>query len=365
MLETIHEYARERLDITGEGEALARAHAQYFEALALTESEGRGHGGPRREHYRRTYADWVEWLAQERANMETALAWLIDHRDGEAAVRFALSLWRLWLQRNLLAEGQSWMEKIEALDNASRSPEFGWFLGCAAEFPRFRGNWKVARELEDRAIAILRSGDRGRLATCLEALANVVESQGNPDEARSLHEESLTIARELNDDGHISHALNGLAGMAFRRHDYVLMEKLAEEEVALGRKATGGGIPEYLGDLGEARRRLGKLDAAAEAFRESLDLSVKVGDVYLVGESIDGLADVAAARGDFATATTLWAASSRLLAESEQSPWDPEGTDQGKAEATRVLGPERFDELWRTGMALSESDAVARAMHRA
>ena len=362
MLETIREYARERLDQSGGKDDLAREHAHYFESLALVEGEGRGHGGPRLEHYRRSYADFLEWLSRDHENMRIALSWLIDTGDAEASVRFVLSIWRLWLQRNMLAEGQAWTEKVAAMDGVSESPEYAWFLGCSAEFPRFRGDMERARVLEERAISILRTGDRHQLAGRIESLANIVEGLGDHEKARTLHEESLALARELNDTEVEAMVLNGLAGMAFRRHDYVLMEELAEQEVALGRKSSGGGVPEFLGDLGEAKRRLGKLDAAGDAWRESLELSVGVRDVWLVAEAIDGVADLEAARGEFGEATALWAASARLLAESDQPPWDPEGTEQGKADAMRALGRERFDESWRTGMQLSQDEAVARAM---
>ena len=92
-------------------------------------------------------------------------------------------------------------------------------------------------------------------------------------------------------------------------------------------------------------------------------MSVNAGDTYLIGESIEGLADVAAARHDFETATQLWAAALRLIAETDSVPWDPEGTEEGKTKAHSALGPERFDALWRRGQSMTEKDAVANAMN--
>jgi predicted ATPase/class 3 adenylate cyclase len=362
MLETIREYANEQLERSGSRNELARAHAYYFESLAFIESEGRGHGGPRLDNYRRSYVDSLEWLSREQENMRVALLCLIEKGDAAKAVRLVPSICRLWVHRNMLVEGQAWTEKVAAMRGASESPEFGWFLGCSAEFPRFRGDLSRARSLEERSIAILRTGDQHQLAARIESLANIVDGQGDRETARTLHEESLRMARELEDDLLAAMALNGLARMAFRQGDYVLMEELAEQEVALGRKSTGDGIPEYLGDLAEARRRLGKLDGAAAAWREALDVTVRVRDVYLVAEALDGAADLAAARSDFERATTLWAASARLFAESDQPPWDAEGTEAGKAEALSALGRERFDDAWRAGARLSQDEAVECAM---
>jgi predicted ATPase/class 3 adenylate cyclase len=366
MLETIRDYALERLDKRGEGAQLARKHAHYFATLAAAVCEGRGHGVARREHYQRSYNEWLQWMSSERDNLVATLAWFVDRRSADSAIELVLNIWRLWFQRGPMRDGQAWTEKVLDLKGAVRSPEFGWFLGCAAEFPRFRGDYARARALEERAVDLLRrkgEGEKGRLASCIEALASIVEHQKDHDLARTLHEESLAIARELADGDRISHALNGLAVLAFREHDYARMESLAEEEVALARKTALRGIPESLGNLAEARRRLGKLDSATELYREALDLSVSMGDSYLVAECLDGLADVAAAGQDFVTATPLWAVSERLIAEADQVPWDPEGTEEGKTQARAALGPERFDRLWQSGQALSENDAVVGAAH--
>jgi len=138
------------------------------------------------------------------------------------------------------------------------------------------------------------------------------------------------------------------------------MADLAEQEVALSRK-TGGGLGEAIGNLAEARRRLGQLDSAATLFHEALSLAEDLGEVAVLAECLDGIGDVAADRQDPAGAVLLWAVSRRLLDELGQPPWDPEGAKQGMDAARLTLGLEAFERLWSEGQAMSRDEAVAKA----
>jgi tetratricopeptide (TPR) repeat protein len=340
---------------------LAGAHAHYFGRLADTASEGRGRGIPLSKEVMAQRPAWLDWLSVERRNLTAALEWLIEHRHAESSLQLVLSMWRLWFVRGTLAEGQAWTERVLTLEETRRSPEFGFFLTVVAEFPRFRGQYARAIALEDEAIALLRrSGERYRLASAVEALATMVEKDGDYARARELHEECLAIGRESGDPGTIAHALNGLAVLAFRQGDYVEMAVRAEEELNLNR-GVGAGLPESVHNLAEARRHLGQLDSAAQLYQEGLGLSTELGDVSLTAEYLDAIADLSAARSDFANATPLWAVSRRLLDECGQVSWDPAGAERGLAQARASLGPERFDELWRGGQALGRDEAVVLA----
>jgi predicted ATPase/class 3 adenylate cyclase len=361
MLETIREYAGERLETSGEAETVGRRHAHFFAALADTKSQGRGHGLSLAPHIYRTNPQWLEWLTLERANLTTALAWLIEHGETEVAIQLIQSIWRVWLVRGPLRDGQTWTEKVLALEGVERSPDFGWLLGLAADFPRFRGEHRRARELLERSIEVLtRKGDTFRLATCIESLAGVTEHQGKHEEAEALHQQCLSIGREINEPSTIAHALNGLAVQAFRRGDYARMVAFAEEELALNR-TVGAGIHEALHNVAEARRHLGRLGPAAEMYVEGLGVSLELGDVNGIAEFFDGLADLAAARGDVENATLLWAASRRHFDEIGQLSWDAAETERGLAEARVGLGVAKFEEVWRTGQALTRDEAVALA----
>ena len=361
MLETIREYAGDRLRKEGDAEDLARAHAHYFERLADKASEGRGRGVPLSIEAVDGRRGWMDWLALERRNLTAALSWLIEQREAESALQLVLSMWRLWFVRGTLAEGQVWTERVLALDDTRRSPDFGYFLTVVAEFPRFRGDYARAMAVEEDAIALLRrSGEKYRLASAIEALATMVEAGGDHGLAKALHEECLAIGEEIGERGTIGHALNGLAVLAFRQGDYAGMAIRAEQELAMNR-AVGAGVAESVHNLAEARRHLGELDAAGHLYQEGLRLVTELGDVSLTAEYLDAIADLTAARGDFMNATALWASAQRLLSEAGQVPWDPAGAEQGLAQARSALGTEKFEHLWRAGQAMSCDEAVTKA----
>jgi predicted ATPase len=361
MLETIREYAGDRLHAGGDVEDLARAHAHYFARLADDASEGRGRGIQVSKEVFDRRPGWLDWLDLERRNLTAALSWFIEHGEAESALQLVLTTWRLWFVRGTLAEGQLWTERVLALNDTRRSPDFGFFLTVVAEFLRFRGDYAPAIAVEEDAIALLRrSGEKFRLASAIEGLATMVEAGGDHARAKALHEECLALGEEIGEPSTIAHALNGLAVLAFRQGDYAGMALLAERELAMNRE-VGGGIAESVHNLAEARRHLGELDAAGRLYQEGLGLSTELGDVSLTAEFLDAIADLGAARGDFANATALWVVAQRLLNESGQLRWDPAGAEEGLAQARSALGAEKFEQLSRAGQAMSRDEAVARA----
>jgi predicted ATPase/class 3 adenylate cyclase len=78
MLETIHEFAREKLEQSAEADEIKRAHAEYF--LTLAEEANQGLKGP-------TQLEWLERLESEHDNMRAALSWALERKDAELALR--------------------------------------------------------------------------------------------------------------------------------------------------------------------------------------------------------------------------------------------------------------------------------------
>jgi tetratricopeptide (TPR) repeat protein len=250
------------------------------------------------------------------------------------------------------------MERVLALPGAEKSEQYTWCLAIAGEFPRFQGDFKRARELKEMALARSRqAGNTLRVAAILHDLGSIAEGQGDLGRARVLHEEALAIRRAQGEPGGISHALNGLTTLALREGDYVLAETLATEELALWLQVKNpDGASSALHSLGESLRKQGKLARAARSYQESM--SIVGADVIIVAESLDGLADVAAALGDTVAATQLWSASRRLFDDSTLQAGDPGETEDGMARARSTLGTEVFEETWRAGRAMDRDAAI-------
>ncbi len=109
MLETVREYAAERLDSDGEAEEVHRAHAMYYLELAEAAQP---------EVSARTLTGWLAVLDREHDNMRAALRWTIRHREVDIGTRLALALWRFWPERYHVSEGRRWLEAVLALGQA-------------------------------------------------------------------------------------------------------------------------------------------------------------------------------------------------------------------------------------------------------
>src|SRR5207248_2412461 len=173
MLETIHEYAREKLGESGEAEALERAHARYFMALA---EEAEPHLTGARQ------AEWLHRLEEEHDNLRAALRWgreQAGHGDAEGAeaaevgLRIAGALWHFWEVRGYLSEGREQLADMLALS----TPLTGQALPSQSQ---------SQSRLSFRAKA-------------LNGIGRLAYSQGDYAAARSLYEEGLAIVRELGD----------------------------------------------------------------------------------------------------------------------------------------------------------------------
>ena len=103
MLETVREFAHERLDSSGDRDAARHAHAAY--SLVLAEEVG----------LQKTSTELADWFARcdaERDNHRAALAHLIETQNTTWALRLGVALYRYWEHREYLAEGRTWLEAI-------------------------------------------------------------------------------------------------------------------------------------------------------------------------------------------------------------------------------------------------------------
>ncbi|MDQ5851071.1 MAG: tetratricopeptide repeat protein, partial [Chloroflexota bacterium] len=210
MLETIREYALERLTESGEAEAQRRHHATYF--LSLAERLEPALMGPEQ-------AACMDALELEHDNLRAALAWGCGHSHAAGlGLRLAASLWWFWGQRGYLSEGRAWLEGALAASRAAAS----------------------TRELDAlRAKALYRAGV-------------LAWYQSAHDRAVALCEESLRIAQELGDTQGIAWARHNLGRVAYLQGDYRRAGPLLTESLA-GFREVGDtwGIPWSLDVLGQ------------------------------------------------------------------------------------------------------------------
>ena len=230
MLETIREFAAERLDSDGEAEEVHRAHAMYYLELAEAAQP---------EVSARMLTGWLAVLDREHDNMRAALRWTIRHRQVDIGTRLALALWRFWPERYHITEGRRWLEAVLALGQ----PE-----GGVAEPTLSARRWAFLHLVT------------GMLAS----------GQGDYDSAVELYEQSLTLYRNMGHRKGTSGPLRELGVAAYHRGDYDRAVHLSEQALAISREfgsAFGAGLA--VCTLSDALRAQGDLERARALLEES------------------------------------------------------------------------------------------------
>ena len=188
MLETIHEYARERLDGAGETEDVSRRHAAYFLRLAeKAKPELDTADSPR----------WLARLEAEHDNFRSALAWLASDGDREIGLRLAAALWKFWQLHGHLVEGRGWLESVLARAGEGIGKAREDALKGLSAIAAFSGDPVAALTASEQGLALARArGDVQQVASFLNSVAVDLKNLGHVERARAALEESLSLARD-------------------------------------------------------------------------------------------------------------------------------------------------------------------------
>jgi predicted ATPase/class 3 adenylate cyclase len=344
MLETIREFALEKLEESADAEAIKRVHAEYY--LALAEQAEPRLWGPED-------AAWLERLEQEHDNMRAALSWALEHDVAELALKLSGALQWFWNMAGYYGEGRSWLEAALAgngrttaearakvleglgwlanqqgdLDRAEAAAEEGLKLCAEAglgevvaadlqnvlgDGARHRGDYEGATEILEQSLALHRAArDTRGVAWSLGNLANVASDCGNYERAKALYEEGLTLARDLGGAELLGAYLISLGDEYLLEGEPEKATDLNEEAAELyrGRK---GALQVALNNLGWAALIMGNRPTAEALHKESLVMCREQGDRLTGSDSIEGLACAAGFRGDAERAGRLFGAAEAL-----------------------------------------------------
>jgi predicted ATPase len=398
MLETIREYAVERLEERGEAGQVRRLHAGRF--LDLVEAA-------EPELTRSNQAAWLQRLDDENGNIRAALAWSLEAGEVDLALRFAGALVRFWSIRGYMLEGRDWLR--EAIERGAATPpgvqakaafaagyadlglgEFGdaerWFQR-SLELARTAGDsgaeaaalaqlaWVAmtrtsdgegeARSLAEQAVALGREVDDKRTTSgALNTLAELAIQRGDPDGALELFEESLALRRGLGDRRLVANSLVTLGRARVADEQAEEATRLLDEALALARELRDTwGESVALGALGKVRLLEDAPDQAAELFRAALRIAVARGDRRAAADALLGIAAaVAADSGD--TAAHLYGASQGLLEATKSVPSPAERVIERRLvpTLTESLGGDELASTLRKGRGLDFEAAVALAL---
>jgi predicted ATPase/class 3 adenylate cyclase/Tfp pilus assembly protein PilF len=399
MLETIHEFAREKLGQSAEVEQIKRVHAQYF--LTLAEEAYPELKGPNQ-------LEWLERLEAEHDNMRAALTWALERKEVEVALRLGGALSWFWSLRGYHSEGRRWLEEALAMegrgspevramslagagalaseqgdyDRAQEACQEGLelleheareaseakrcLLACLGWMAWEREDYRRATELYEESLALSREmSDTWWLASTLSDLALVSHFRGDSERATELYEQSMEFFREQGDKQSLAFCLNNLAMMAISQGDLGRAAQLTDESVALLRESGARGpVSMVLYNLGWMALLQDDLSRAADLYRESLSLSWETGLNPIVQSALEGFALVAGAKGEAEQAARLWGAA-QTLHETKDIPRDTDFLAEADTRISAVrtgMGEQVWEEAWRKGQAMSLDEAVSYAL---
>jgi hypothetical protein len=162
MLETVHEFAREKLQESKEAEEIKRVHAQYF--LTLAEQAFPELRGP-------DQLEWLERLEAEHDNMRAALSWALEHKQVELALRLGSALWWFWWMRGHNSEGRRWLEQALAMDGRGSPEVRAIALAGAGALASEQGDLDRAKEACEGGFELLANEAREASETKLNLLS--------------------------------------------------------------------------------------------------------------------------------------------------------------------------------------------------
>lgn len=364
MLETIQEYASEKLEGSGEAAAIRRAHALYF--VRLVEEAEPHLRGPEQ-------VEWLDRLEMEHNNIRAALLWCLrgghSAEDVDTALRMIGGLYLFWDIRGYVREGRRQAEAVLRHTGAEWvSTGRAKALLTASRLTYFQREHAAARDLAEESLAVWRKlGDKRGIISALEGLGLVAWHQGDIEMGEPLLEESLAIRKEIRYDLGITELLALLSYVAVSRREYSKAIGLVEEYMPLV-KTLGDqrGTAVLYHTSAYALLGLGDYETCVEHFSNSLTLTKEVGDRQGIGWSLTGFAEVELVRHHPLRAARLLGAAEALL-QSLGIPPAEHAIDREMylhtVSATReMLGETRFDEEWAGGRTMSTDQAISYAL---
>jgi predicted ATPase len=354
MLETIREYAGERLAESGEAEGLARRHAEHYLALA-EEAE---------PHAREMSREWLDRLEQEHDNLRTAIEWFATAGRTEACQRLVGVLDDFWGTRGHMAEGWRRLQSALAADLRPTAARGRALLG-AASLAIGRGDNAAARQLAEEALALHQGlGDTRGAAASLFALGHVAADGGDFQTASTLAEESAGLFREAGQDFQVLEA-DWLLGWALRGlGETERARNLDERTLAQARVQGASSIQAHL--LEQLAQRTAEDGRPADAllmFREAYELDLALDDRWRMALLACRLTTALIGLGEPERAAQVLASGKAQLEDMGADPaWRRDEDEREVARLRGELGEAAFTEAWEAGRKLTADAAVAFAL---
>ena len=354
MLETIHEYAWEQLQASGEGDALQRGHAEYFVGLAeRAEPELR-----MADHVR-----WFQRFALEQDNARQALAWSLSPQgDASLGARLVGAIWLFWFAYGHHVEGLRWTQRL--LPHLREVPE-----SQHARFLIGAGNMTMTSDPDAAKPLFLRALDISRqLGNAMNnawALAHLASITPNKGEALANAEEALSIFRELNHQPGIAHTLNIIGEIARRAGDDAQARRVYEECLAIClRTGETRRVAIMLFNLAFLFQHEGDHAGALDAARRAMQIARDMNNRGEVAWCLPIIAGSIAALGQPERAARLLGMSESFMERlgAFTMPADKQEFDRIRGEVCLQMGDAAFEAALTAGRRMRLEEAIEEAL---
>jgi predicted ATPase/DNA-binding SARP family transcriptional activator len=361
LLETVRQYALERLREAGEAEEerARRRHADVYLALARQAEP----------YLMAADLDTLERLDADHDNVRSALAWSrAGGHDEAVGLPLAAAFHWYWYYRVLWAEGLDWLEgALAATDATARTAARAGALRGAGAFSWYRSDVGRALALLAASAEIWRElGDRRQLMFTLALLAQATTARGDLDEALRLAEEAVTLARESRWCWDVPYVLtNALAFVHQRRGDLAQADAFyCEAEAGFRALQHRLGLPFVLNALARLALSAGDGERAASFARQALASVADSPDPWFASRALRTLAYSELLAGHLVEAARLLGASEALLRSIGARVMPFEEPDQAAAvsELRRGLTAAELDAAMHQGRTASFATILERAL---
>jgi predicted ATPase/DNA-binding XRE family transcriptional regulator len=359
MLETIRDYAQEKLERSGEADAFHRRHLDYF--LALAEAAAPVLWGAVEQV-------WLKRLGAEQDNMRAALRYSLADGLAEQNLRLAVSLTLYWYVRSEAEEARQWLDQALASSTASSvSPSVrAYALKDNGIFALILGDFQQANALLEESRRLYEAlQNQEQVGWTLHHLGLLSIFQGDYSLAAERSIQSLNIFEQM-------HARNGAGSLkvyigliAYYQGDFSRARALLEESLPILQEIGDAvAVARALHGLALVEQKQGNHDRAGALFKESLLTAQQKGDRLEMIKALEGLGSVACARGLTRQSAELLSAAEALRARIRycMEPGLRSEIDRTLAALREQLDPQTFAKAWDEGSAMTLEQAIQYAL---
>ena len=363
MLETIRDYALERLQEAGDLDDARRRHARHYAGVAERADEQLRGSGP-------GHLAALDRLEAEHDNLRAALAWSLDTpaadlaaRDDRAAIglRLVQALARFWYRHGYLAEGQRWLQQAIELTGEGGGAGLAQLAHWLGVMMEQQGESRGALPFLQRSLAIWRDlGDLDQQARELNSLGITHHRLGDLDTARALLEDSAAIAREAGSDTRLAAALTSLGQTESDAGNFDRATVVLQEALALDRKQGDMlGVALDQQSLAGVSLRAGRGRQARDLLADMSGYVASCGDPELLATTLELSAATEAQLGEALRAARKFGAAEAVREKTGIPRKQADLLKRFLAPAQAAIAPEEWDAELAAGRALSLPQALA------